>query len=201
MDFNNSETKKNLMKAFAGESQARNRYTFAAKVAKEAGYDMIEKVFLFTAEQERAHGEVFYNHLKQCSGENICIEGCYPCDLSEDLNELLRMASHNEFEEYEDVYKEFACTARKEGFEKIAVDFEHIAGIEKVHGDRFMRLLTLLESNALYTDVKTKNWMCLNCGFIYEGVNVPKKCPVCLYEQGYYIHLEDAPYTSKDICQ
>ena len=197
MDFKNSETRLNLMKAFAGESQARNRYTFSAKKAKELGHDMLEKVFLFTAEQERAHAEVFYNHLKQLSGENLSIEGTYPIDIYDDLNQILKSSSHNEYEEYEHVYPGFAKTARKEGFEKVAIDFEHIAGIEKVHGDRFNNLLTKVNSQGLYKDSSTQNWMCLNCGFIYEGMQVPNMCPVCSYDQGYFIRLSYAPYTSK----
>ncbi len=197
MDFKNSETKMNLMRAFVGESQARNRYTFAAKKAKECGYEMLEKVFLFTADQERAHAEIFYNHLKALSNESICVDGSYPVDIYDDLCQVLKSASHNETQEAEDVYPYFASVARNEGFEKVAVDFEHIAGIEKVHSERFSALLTALESNSLYNDVKTSNWMCLNCGFIYEGVKVPKKCPVCLYDQGYYIRLKDAPFTSE----
>ncbi len=195
MDFKNSETRLNLMKAFAGESQARNRYTFAASNAKKQGYYMLEKVFLFTADQERAHGEVFYNHLKELSGLNLTVEGTYPIDIDKDIASLLQSSAHNEYEEYETVYPEFAKIARKEGFEKVAIDFEHIAGIEKVHGDRFKSLLVKMESNALYKETKTENWMCLNCGFIYEGVEVPHMCPVCSYEQGYFIRLGYAPYT------
>lgn len=197
MDFKNSETRLNLMKAFAGESQARNRYTYMAKKAKEQGHDMLEKVCLFTADQERAHGEVFYNHLKELAGENLSVEGTYPVDVYDDLSKLFEAAAHNEMEEYESVYPEFARVARKEGFEKVAVDFEHIAGIEHVHANRFKNILVKLNSQGLYKDSATQNWMCLNCGFIYEGMQVPNMCPVCSYDQGYFVRLAYAPYTSE----
>lgn len=195
MDFKDSQTKENLMRAFAGESQARNRYTFAADVAKKQGYPMIEKTFKFTADQEKAHAEVFYNHLKELSGQTIFIDGGYPVDVYDDVMTALKSAAHNEYEEYEDVYQNFAEVATQEGFLKVAQDFKNIAEIEKMHGDRFNNLVKGLENNDLYQSLNTVRWMCLNCGFIYEGTSVPEKCPVCNYEKGYFIRLNTAPYT------
>ena len=137
VDFKTSETRENLMRAFAGESQARNRYTFAAAQAKQQKLHVIEAVFTLTADQEKEHAEIFYNHLSELAGENIHIDGTYPIDITDSVTELLRMAQHNEYEEHDDVYKAFGEKAREEGFLKVAASFEMIAKIEKVHGNRF----------------------------------------------------------------
>lgn len=194
VDFKVSQTKENLMRAFAGESQARNRYTFAAGQAVKQKQHMIADVFLFTANQEKEHAEIFYNHLQQCAGETIFIDGGYPIDISEDVVTLLKSAHHNEYEEYQDVYQRFSEVAKEEGFLKVSQDFKNIAEIEKTHGDRFHAIATLLENNQLYSSETTCQWMCLNCGFIYEGTQVPERCPVCNHDQGYFIRVEFAPY-------
>lgn len=195
VEFKNSETKDNLMRAFAGESQARNRYTFAAEKAKEQKQQVVSRVFMFTAEQEKQHAEIFYNHLKELAGETIHVDGGYPVDLTDDLAELLRKAQHNEYEEHDDVYKNFAEKATEEGFTKVAKSFLLIAEIEKVHGDRFGRFADYLEKNKLYvSDVKT-GWMCLNCGFVYEGEKAPEKCPVCDSDKGYFNRVDLSPFT------
>lgn len=194
VNFAESETKVNLMRAFAGESQARNRYTFAASQAKEKGLQVVEQVFLFTAGQEKEHAEVYYNHLKELAGETVFIDGGYPVDLHDNVLDLLKAAKHNEYEEYEDAYPSFGDKAKEEGFPKIAASFYQIAKIEKVHGDRFQRLAELLEQGKLFvSDVET-GWMCLNCGYIFTGTNVPEKCPVCDHDKGYFIRLEFAPF-------
>ena len=133
-DFNSSKTRENLMRAFAGESQARNRYTFAASCAKKNGLAVVEAVFRFTASQEEEHAEIFYNHLSSLAGTSITIDGTYPVDLSEDVAQLLRFAQHNEFEEHDDVYKAFEKTAREEGFLSVASSFHMIGAVEKLHG-------------------------------------------------------------------
>ncbi len=194
MDFKTSETKDNLMRAFAGESQARNRYTFAAGQAKGKNLYVVSAVFQYTAEQEKEHAEVFYNHLKELSGGTIHVDGGYPVDLSDDVAKLLRMAQHNEYEEHDPVYKAFGDKAKEEGFMEVASSFHKIAEIEKIHGDRFGRLAELLEQGKLFvSDVKTA-WMCLNCGFVFEGTKVPEKCPVCDHDKGYFIRFELSPY-------
>ncbi|MBQ7758012.1 rubrerythrin [Anaerotignum sp.] len=196
MDFKNSETKENLMRAFAGESQARNRYTFVASQAKQQKMHVVEAVFTFTANQEKEHAEIFYNHLKELAGENIHIDGNYPVDIYESVLQVLRAAQHNEYEEFDPVYKAFGDKAMEEGFPKVAASFHHIAGIEKIHGDRFGQLADLLEQNKLFiNDVECK-WMCLNCGFVYEGKEAPAMCPVCQHDKGFFIRLELAPYTT-----
>lgn len=195
IEFKNSVTKENLMRAFAGESQARNRYTIAATQSKKDQLPVIEMIFTFTANQEKEHAEIFYNHLSELGGQTIAIDGAYPVDISNDIATLLRYAQHNEYEEHDDVYKHFAETAREEGFYGVATSFELIAEIEKTHGDRFAQFAELIEQNKLFvSDVETA-WMCLNCGYIHHGVIVPERCPVCHEERGYFIRLELAPFT------
>lgn len=194
VDFESSETKENLMRAFAGESQARNRYTFAAEQAKEQKLPVIEAVFRFTADQEKEHAEIFYNHLKELAGKNVQVDGTYPVDISDNLPELLRKAQHNEYEEHDPVYRSFGDKAREEGFLEAAHSFYRIADIEKFHGDRFGAFARLLEENRLFVSDVKAGWMCLNCGYVFEGERVPEKCPVCDHEKGYFIRLELAPY-------
>ncbi len=194
-EFMHSETKDNLMRAFAGESQARNRYTFAAEQARHEGLYVIESVFQFTANQELAHAEIYYNHLKELAGETITVDGGYPVDLFPDVERLLKAAQHNEYEEHDDVYKRFAQIAKEEGFPTVAASFHSIGEIEKVHGDRFGRFAQLMEERRLFlSDVET-GWMCLNCGHIYTGTKVPDKCPVCSHPKGYFIRLSLAPFS------
>ncbi len=197
MEFRNSETKDNLMRAFAGESQARNRYTIAAGQARNEKLYVVEAVFRFTAEQEKEHAEVFYNYLNELAGENIAIDGAYPVDIAKDVAALLRMAQHNEYEEHDDVYQNFAKKAKEEGFDAIADTFTQIAEIEKIHGNRFGQFAKWLEDGQLFvSDVETA-WICLECGHIYHGTKVPPACPVCHNDRGYFIRLELAPYTGK----
>ncbi len=195
MDFKTSETKTNLMRAFAGESQARNRYTFAASQAKKEGLQLIENVFLYTAGQEKEHAEVFYNHLRAMAGETIVIDNAgYPIDLADSTLQLLRMAQHNEYQEHDVEYKRFGDKAKEEGFAEIAASFHMIAEIEKIHGDRFGKFADFLEQNKLFvSDVET-GWICLNCGHIYTGKEAPEQCPVCHHDKGYFIRLELSPY-------
>ncbi len=196
VDFKISETRNNLMKAFAGESQARNRYTFAAAAAKKQNLHVIEAVFRFTADQEKEHAEIFYNHLKECTGDTVTIEGGYPVDIHDSVLQLLRCAVHNEYEEYEPVYKSFGDKAKEEGFSAIAQSFYKIAEIEKTHGDRFKRFADYMENNQLFVEEYECGWMCLNCGHIHNGKEAPGVCPVCQHDQGYFIRLTLAPYST-----
>ena len=194
LTLNTSETKQNLMRAFAGESQARNRYTFAAQAAKTQKLPILERLFLFTAEQERAHAKVFYDFLKECNGENIVIDAAYPVNVNDSLAYQLANAQHNEYEEFEKLYPHFADVAEKEGFPVIAHAFREIAKIEKVHGDTFQRYFQLLENGSLFHSSPQTHFFCLNCGYIFEGTDVPEKCPVCKEEQGNFIRLNDASF-------
>ncbi len=194
VNFKESETKTNLMRAFAGESQARNRYTFAAEIAKKQGLYVIEAIFNFTANQELAHANVFMKHLSELSGEDIKIDGSYPVEVTNSVVELLENATHNEFEEHDDVYKSFAEVAEREGQMQVAGSFKDIAVIEKTHAERFQHFAKLLKENKLFVSDVECEWMCLNCGNIYKGKQVPEVCPVCHHEKGYFIRLELAPY-------
>ena len=194
VEFRESETKDNLMRAFAGESQARNRYTFAASQAKKNGLHVVSAIFAFTASQEKEHAEIFYNHLKEMAGETIFIDGGYPVDITEDVEKLLRMAQHNEYEEHEPIYKTFGEKALEEGFKSVAASFLQIAEIEKVHGDRFGKYAKLLEEGKLFVSDVEVEWMCLNCGYVYKGLEAPKVCPVCKHDRGYFIRFEFAPF-------
>lgn len=194
IEFENSKTKENLMRAFAGESQARNRYTFAASQAKKNNLYVVEAIFKFTADQEKEHAEIFYNHLKEMAGKNINIEGGYPVDISNSVIDLLRSAQHNEYEEHDPVYKSFGDIAKEEGFPKVAFSFHNIANIEKVHGDRFGKFADLLEKNELLVSNVECEWMCLNCGYVFKGEKAPEVCPVCDHNKGYFIRLEMVPF-------
>ena len=145
--FKDSKTKENLMRAFAGESQARNRYTISAAAAKKNNLHVVEAIFTFTADQEKEHAEIFWNLLKEMSGNNVEIDGSYPVEVFDNVLKLLRAAEHNENEEYEDVYRNFADVAKEEGFFEISAKFDSIAKIEKTHSDRFKLYADMLENN------------------------------------------------------
>lgn len=194
IDFKNSKTRENLMRAFAGESQARNRYTIAAEAAKEQGMFAVNQIFLFTADQERAHARRFYDLLKNLSGTTIHIDGGYPVDHFDSVTELLKAAQHNEMEEFDTVYPVFGDVAKEEGFIEAAAAFYQIAKIEEIHGKRFGCLAEMLENNHYYESENDSDWMCLNCGHIHHGKLVPEICPVCRHERGYFIPAGLAPY-------
>ena len=194
VEWKDSETLKNLMRAFAGESQARNRYTFAADACHRQGLQVLEAVFLFTAGQEKAHAEIFYGHMKAAAGSTVFIDGGYPADITDDPLQLLRHARHNELEEAETVYPAFAAAARQEGFDAAATAFEKIAAIEAVHAGRFERCAQLLEAGELFVSRSRCGWMCLNCGHVFYGSQAPAACPVCRRDQGFFIRLELAPW-------
>ena len=190
--FVNSETRLNLMRAFAGESQARNRYTFAAGLARRQGLHVLEQVFTLTANQEQAHAKAFYDQLQEFSGQTIRVDGTYPVDLFPDVLEQLRAAVHNEYQEYEHDYARFSDKAQEEGFPIVSHLFRQIGSVEKLHGDRFSALATLMEQDALFVSQKQERWMCLNCGHIVEGTAAPAVCPVCHKPQGWFVRSGDA---------
>ena len=194
MDLRESVTKENLLRAFAGESQARNRYTFAASTCCQEKLHVLEAVFLYTAQQELAHAKVFYSHLKKAGCENVTITANYPVDLAQQPLKLLELAKEHEMDEFDDIYPAFAQKAEEEGFSEIARHFRQIAAIEKIHAQRFERFAKYLRENKLFvSDVET-GWICLNCGHVLHGTKAPNKCPVCDHDQGYFIRLELSPY-------
>jgi rubrerythrin len=179
------------MKAFAGESQARNRYTFAASLARKEKMFVVEKLFLFTADQEKEHAKIFYNFLKQFSGKDILISGAdYPVDIFSSICEFLKKAQKNEFAE-NDVYGKFARKAEEEGFNEISDKFFKIAEIEKIHGKRFEKFSNSIENKNLFSSETQSEWICLNCGSIHKGSKTPEICPVCNHNCGYYLKNEN----------
>lgn len=195
MELKDTRTRENLMRAFAGESQARNRYTFAAGQAAEEKQYVLEAVFRFTADQEKEHAQLFYEALKDEAGSTIFIDGGFPVDYSEHLGDLLRMAEHNEKEEADHVYQAFGDVAKEENFPGVASMFYRIAAIEETHRARFAYFAELVEQGRLYVSDTEEGWMCLNCGHRFTGKEAPSKCPVCHHDQGYFIRMSLAPWT------
>ncbi|MGF7186784.1 rubrerythrin [Desulfitispora alkaliphila] len=192
MNLKGSKTYENLMRGFAGESQARNRYNIASSAAKKEGFHVVGAVFDYTADQERAHGKVFYQKLRDFAGDNISISGAYPVDLYDDTVKALRAAQHNELEEWDEVYKSFGKTAREEGFEEIAQVFEGIATIEKTHADRFGRLADEIENGSIFRRGEEIAWMCTVCGNIHVGKEAPGNCKVCHHPQGFFMPFSES---------
>jgi rubrerythrin len=189
MEFSVSKTKINLMKAFVGESQARNRYAIAASAARHEKLFVVEQIFNFTAEQERQHARVFYDFLKPANNESISISGDFPVNNYSSVLEHLEAAVRNETAEYTDVYKTFAANAKNEGFNKISESFEKIAEIEGVHAARFANILNLIKSGMLFSSVSETKWACLKCGFEWNGKNPPEICPVCGHRHDYFVNI------------
>ena len=194
VDFKNSETKKNLMRAFAGESQARNRYEFAASVAKKEGYSILQDLFNYTANQEKAHAWEFMKRLKEFTGQEIDITASYPAEVETSTLVLLKSAAKHESAEGNEIYTEFSKIAKEEGFDAIATLFEEIASVERVHSERFNKYAQELENGTLFKRNESIKWMCTNCGYIYEGNGAPEACPVCLHPKGFFMEFENTPF-------
>lgn len=190
IDFGSSQTKFNLMKAFAGESQARERYSIASSFALKEKLYIISKAFESASSQEKEHGEVFYDFLRPFSSESIKFDADYPVDLFDSALEFLKKASQNEMDEFKDIYDRFGKIAKDEGFLDIANKFFQIAKIEKTHSERFSKLASLLEKNELFRSNSPQKWICLSCGNVYEGTEVPSSCPVCEHNKGYFIRSD-----------
>ena len=196
LPFERSETKGNLLRAFAGETQAKERYEFAASRAEKEGSALLARVFRYTAQQELAHARIFYGRLQQeTAGETIRIEGSYPVDGEGTLLDLLKDAYHHEFTEFQRVYPDFAKKAEEEGYFDIAERFRAIAQIEQSHGERFALLARLIEKEQLFREGSETAWICLNCGYCHFGTEAPAVCPVCDHNRGHYVRRSLAPYT------
>ena len=177
-----SKTEQNLINAFAGESQARNRYSFYAKAAKKEGYEQIAAIFLERAEKEKEHGKLFYEPLGNIRG--IVNAEC-PFELGT-TEENLESAAAGEKEEWEFLYAEGERIAREEGFDKIAEIFHHVIHAEKHHHQRYLKLLENVKNNTVFKKEKDTNWMCRECGYVYYGKEAPKECPNCHHPQAYF---------------
>lgn len=178
-----TKTERNLLKAFAGESQARNRYTYFASAAKKEGYEQIQAVFLDTAENEKEHAKVFFKYLE---GGEVEITAAYPAGVIGDTAKNLAAAAAGENMEWTTLYAEFAGTAREEGFPEIADSFEQIAKVEKEHEARYRKLLKNIASEEVFKKVKPVKWHCRNCGYVVEGVEAPDMCPACRHPRSFY---------------
>lgn len=181
-----TKTAENLMKAFAGESQARNRYTYYAAVAKKEGYVQIANLFTETADNEKEHAKVFFKFLNETlNGEMVNITADYPVGLGDTKANLLA-AANGENEEWTDLYPAFADIAEEEGFPAVAASFRNIAKVEKHHEARYRKLLNNLNEETFFKKEDTVLWKCNNCGYIHDGETAPQVCPACLHPQGFF---------------
>ena len=178
-----TQTEKNLLAAFAGESQARNRYSYFASKAKKEGYEQIAAIFLETAENEKEHAKVFFKHLQ---GGTATITAEYPAGIIGSTAENLKEAAEGEQMEWGTLYPGFAETAEKEGFIDIANSFRNIAKVESHHERRYRKLLKNIEKNQVFKRDTSTLWKCRNCGHVHEGNVAPNICPACQHPQGYY---------------
>lgn len=178
-----TKTEKNLLASFAGEAQARNRYTFFASAAKKEGYEQISRFFLETAENEKEHAKVFFKYLE---GGEVEITASYPAGIIGDTKSNLEAAAAGENMEWTILYSDAAKVAREEGFPEIARSFEQIAKVEMFHENRYRRLAENIARKEVFKKKASVKWHCINCGYIYEGEEAPKECPACKHPQAYY---------------
>lgn len=176
-------TEQNLLKAFAGESQARNRYTFFASVAKKEGYEQIAGVFMETAEQEKEHAKRFFKYLE---GGPLTITASYPAGIIGTTAENLLAAAEGEHEEWDVLYAEFGDVAEKEGFPEIANTFRQIAKVEAEHEKRYLKLLSRITDGNFFVRDNEIWWQCRNCGYVIKAKEAPLKCPACAHPQSYF---------------
>ena len=178
-----TKTEKNLLTAFAGESQARNRYTYFASVARKEGYEQIAAIFLETADNEKEHAE---REFKLLGGGEVEIKASYPAGIIGNTRDNLKAAATGENYEWTSMYPTFAKEAREEGFDEIANVFEAIAKAERHHEKRYLALLKNVEEGKVFKRDKIVKWKCRNCGYVHEGNEAPKECPACAHPQSYY---------------
>ncbi len=178
-----TQTEKNLLAAFAGESQARNRYSYFASQAKKEGYEQIAAIFLETAENEKEHAKVFFKHLQ---GGMVEITAMYPAGVIGATAENLKEAAEGEKAEWGTIYPDFASIAEKEGFPEVASSFKYIAQVEAYHEKRYRALCANLEKKEVFKKENVIRWKCRNCGYVHEGIEAPNKCPACQHPQSYY---------------
>ena len=178
-----TKTEKNLLAAFAGESQARNRYTYFAGAAIKEGLEQISRIFIETAENEKEHAKIFFKHLE---GGNVEITAAYPAGVIGDAKKNLEAAAAGENMEWTTLYANFAKVAKEEGFPEVTRSFEQISKVEKFHESRYRKLIANIAGNEVFKKKTTVKWHCTNCGYVYEGNEAPKECPACKHPQAYY---------------
>ena len=178
-----TKTEKNLLAAFAGESQARNRYTYFASAARKEGFEQIANIFLETAENEKEHAKIYFKHLE---GGDVEITAAYPAGVIGDAKSNLEAAAAGENMEWTTLYANFAKIAREEGFLEVAKSYEQISKVEKFHESRYRKLIANIAGNEVFKKKTTVKWHCTNCGYVHEGPEAPKECPACKHPQAYY---------------
>jgi rubrerythrin len=178
-----TQTEKNLLTAFAGESQARNRYTFFASVARKEGYEQIANIFIETAGNEKEHAEVFFNYLK---GGDVEITAAYPAGIVGDTKANLKAAADGEKLEWSQIYADMEKVAKEEGFDEIAASFKEIAEVEEFHEKRYRKLAANVAAGEVFKKKTVVKWHCTNCGYVHEGTEAPQECPACKHPQAYY---------------
>ena len=178
-----TKTEQNLLAAFAGESQARNRYTYFASAARKEGYEQIANIFFETAENEKEHAKIFFKHLE---GGEAQISAIYPAGKIQDIKSNLEAAAAGEKLEWTAIYQDFAKTAKEEGFAEIARSFEQVAKVERFHEARYRKLISNMANNEVFKKASTVKWHCINCGYVFEGTEPPKECPACSHPQAFY---------------
>lgn len=183
MSIKGTKTEKNLLAAFAGESQARNRYTYFASQAKKEGFEQISWIFEETANQEKEHAKRFFKFLE---GGDVMIEACYPAGVIGKTVDNLKAAAAGENHEWTTLYQEFANDAEKEGFKDIARAFKMISVAEKQHEKRYLDLLRNVETGRVFKKDKKVVWRCRNCGYLHEGEEAPDQCPACLHPKAHF---------------
>ncbi len=183
-----SRTEKNLMAAFAGESQARNKYTYFASAAKKEGYEQISKIFLETADNEKEHAKVFFKHLQ---GGDVEIIATYPAGTIRDTKSNLEAAAAGENLEWTTLYADFAKVAKDEGYPEVMQSFEQISKVERFHESRYRKLIDNIVKNEVFTRRAPVKWHCTNCGYVVEGTQAPEKCPACHHPRSYYEQLAE----------
>jgi len=183
MQIKGSKTERNLMSAFAGESQARNRYTYFASQAKKEGFEQIRAIFEETANQEKEHAKRFFGFLE---GGECEVAGAFPAGVIGTTAENLRAAAAGEHMEWGTLYPSFAQVAREEGFAAVAAVFDNISVAEKQHERRYLGLLANVENGTVFKKDKPVVWRCLNCGYRVEGTEAPASCPACAHPQAFY---------------
>ncbi len=188
MNIKGSKTEKNLLIAFSGESQARNRYTYFASKAKKEGYEQISAIFLDSADQEKEHAKREFSFLE---GGDLEITAAFPAGVIGDTASNLKEAAAGEHYEWTEMYPGFAKTAEEEGFKELAGIFRAIAIAEEHHERRYLELLKNLKDGKLFKRDQKVKWKCRNCGYIYEGLNAPEKCPACDHPRAYYQIMND----------
>ncbi|MDP8253243.1 MAG: rubrerythrin family protein [Candidatus Kaelpia aquatica] len=182
-DLKGTKTEKNLLTSFAGESQARNRYTYFASVAKKAGYEQIAAIFIETAENEKEHAKKFFKYLE---GGDVEIVTTFPAGVIGDTAANLLASAKGENEEWTKLYKEAEAVAREEGFSDVADTFKEIAEVEEQHEKRYRKLLTNVKDGKVFKRDEVVKWKCRNCGYVHEGKEAIEICPACAHPQAYY---------------